>query len=165
MNNKDQSGNYQIRAPYQNEIPDILSLFAAEVKAGFMLPRSKENVLSNIQNWKVASFNQEIIGCVSLVFFNKTLCEIRSLAVAKSFRKNGLGKKLVEEALILAKELGAREVLTLTRAPRVFESSGFQTADIRNFPEKVRQDCKPCHFINNCDEIALLHTIKEGGVD
>lgn len=165
MENMNTSGQYIIRDAGQDDIPGILGLFAEEVKKGLMLPRSADEIKINIQSWRIAQFNDQIVGCVSLVFFNDQLCEIRSLAVAKSFRMNGLGKKLVEEALILAEELGANDVLTLTRASHLFELSGFQIDDIKNFPDKVRQDCQPCPFIDQCDEIALLYSFKDKGLD
>ena len=158
MKNIKNSGQYFIRGANQDDIPGILNLFADEVQKGLMLPRSKEEIRTNIHDWRVSQFNDEIIGCVSLVFYNEKLCEIRSLAVAKSFRMNGLGKILVEEALILAEERGTSDVLTLTRAPYLFELLGFRTDNINNFPEKVRQDCYPCPFVNECDEVALRYS-------
>lgn len=156
--------NYRIRTVKFADIPDILALIADEVEAGRMLPRNKENMQAGIQDWRIASINNEIVGCVSLVFFNQTLCEIRSLAVAEAYRKNGLGKKLIKAALALAKERGVEDVLALTRAPLLFERFGFQKNEIRNFPEKVQQDCQPCPFINHCDEVTLLFKIKERGL-
>ncbi|MFV1949215.1 MAG: GNAT family N-acetyltransferase [Anaerolineales bacterium] len=152
---------YRIRTMQLADISDILTLFDEEVKAGRMLPRNKEDMRANIKDWRVASILDEIIGCVSLVFFNETLCEIRSLAVTEAHRKNGLGKKLIKAALALAKERGVENVLTLTRVPRLFEHLGFQKNEIQNFPDKVQQDCQPCLFINCCDEVALLYQIKE----
>jgi N-acetylglutamate synthase-like GNAT family acetyltransferase len=153
--------NYRIRTPQLADIPEILSLFADEVNAGRMLPRNKKNMQVGLDNWQVAYTNDEIIGCVSLVFYNQTLCEIRSLAVAETYRKNGLGKRLIEAALALAKERAAKGVLTLTRVPGLFEQLNFQKSEIQQFPEKVQQDCQPCPFINDCDEIALLYKIEE----
>ncbi len=68
---------------------------------------------------------------------------------------------MIEEALVLAKERGAESVLTLTRAPRLFEGVDFQKDKINNFPDKVQQDCLPCPFLNSCDEFALLYRIKK----
>lgn len=161
MKHVKKSINYHIRPAQLADIPDILVLFAEEVEAGRMLPRNKEDLQSGIRDWRIATINDEIIGCVSLVFFTPKLCEIRSLAVAEAYRNNGLGKKLIEAALILAKERGAEDVLTLTRASGLFERCGFQINDIRNFPKKVQADCQACPFINCCDEVALLIKIKE----
>ncbi len=153
--------NYCIRPAQLDDIPYILSLFDDEVKAGRMLPRNKENMQAGIQDWRVAFINDEIIGCVSLVFFNQTLCEIRSLAVAETYRKNGLAKKLIETALALAIERGSQDVIALTRASGLFEQLGFQKNEIQNFTAKVQLDCQPCPFINQCDEVALLYKIEE----
>lgn len=153
--------DYRIRTAQPADIPAILALFADEVEAGLMLPRSEAELQAKIQHWRVAQIDDEIVGCVSLVFYNTALCEIRSLAVGKPYRQNGLGKKLVHTALEFARETGAAEVLTLTRSPWVFETFGFERRQIGNFPAKVQQDCQLCPFINQCDEIALLYTINE----
>ena len=161
MNNCETKINYRIRTAQLADIPNILAVFADEVEAGKMLPRNEANMRERIQDWRVATLNNEVVGCVSLVFFTSELCEIRSLAVTEEFRKNGLGKKLVREAIDLAKERGAERVLTLTRAPYVFENFGFEQANIQDFHRKVQQDCSLCPFLEQCDETALLLQIKE----
>jgi amino-acid N-acetyltransferase len=157
MNQEHISTNYKIQPAQLGDINAILTLFAEEVEAGRMLPRDKEKMVAGIQDWRVAVKNGQVIGCVSLVFFNPGLCEVRSLAVDPEHRKNGLGKKLIESSLHLAKERGASQVLTLTRASGLFERCGFQLDDIRHFPKKVQTDCQSCPFIDCCDEMALLY--------
>lgn len=164
MNDKKISSPYRIQLAQHIDIPAILALFADEVKAGRMLPRDPEKMRAGMQDWRVAVANEVVVGCVSLVFFNQTVCEIRSLAVDQDHRNNGLGKKLIEAALDLAKERGAAQVLTLTRAAGLFEGCGFQIDDIHNFPRKVQIDCKNCPFIECCDEIALLYTFKGSAI-
>ena len=159
-----QKVDFQIRNTLEKDIPAILALFNAEVAAGRMLPRSKENLTVTLPLWRVATIDEEIIGCVSLVFFNSSLCEIRSLAVAEGYRMIGLGKKLIESAMELAQGYDATTVFALTRAPWVFERLGFKRTLIKKFPEKVWQDCKPCPFINKCDEIAVYFNLKESEI-
>lgn len=155
--------NYTIRPARAHDVDDIVALFAAEVEAGRMLARDKEKMKVGIDEWRVAVDGEDaIVGCVSLVFFNPLLCEVRSLAVDADHRSNGLGKTLVETALSLAKEHGAAQVLTLTRAAGLFERCGFLVDDIHNFPKKVQTDCMQCPFIDCCDEIALLYTFPDG---
>lgn len=148
-----------IRHPSLDEVDTIIALFEDEVRAGKMLPRSRENICNSLSNWLVAEIDGEIIGCVSLVYFNPSLCEVRSLAVHPNHRGNGIAGKLVESALEMAREQGAKQVLTLTRAPRVFERLGFQRDFVANFPEKVWRDCTPCPFRMACDEVALIYTL------
>ena len=56
MNNTQTNAiEYHIRTPRLAEAPEILSIFAAEVEAGRMLPRSEENIRAGLQNWRVAT--------------------------------------------------------------------------------------------------------------
>ncbi|MBI9046876.1 MAG: GNAT family N-acetyltransferase [Anaerolineaceae bacterium] len=147
--------DWSLRGAHVEEIEDMLTLFEIEVNAGRMLARDKTNVAAEIGNWQVIISDDKVVGCVSLVYYNPKLCEIRSLAVDPAFRNIGLGKKLIESIVELAKMNGVEEVFTLTRAPGVFEAIGFHQNHISNFPDKVQHDCKPCPFINCCDEITL----------
>jgi amino-acid N-acetyltransferase len=148
-----------IRRPSHEEVEAVRALFEDEVRAGKMLPRSSESIRDNLNNWLVADIGGQVIGCVSLVYFNTLLCEVRSLAVHPDHRGNGYAVQLVEAALEMAREQGAKQVLTLTRAPRVFERIGFHRDFVANFPEKVWLDCTPCPFRMACDEVALIYTL------
>jgi amino-acid N-acetyltransferase len=149
-----------IRVPHIHEIDMILRIFESEVRAGKMLPRSPEAIRQRIDDWLVVTVNGHIAGCVSLVFFNEELCEVRSLAVDTAYRGQGLGGLLIKMAIRLAEERGMRRVLTLTRATPVFERLGFKLDLVRNFPEKVWKDCVPCPLRERCDEVALVYLIE-----
>jgi N-acetylglutamate synthase-like GNAT family acetyltransferase len=159
------SGAITLRTAQTAEIQAMLNLFEEEVRAGRMLPRNPNEVRAHIDDWIVAVDGEQVVGCVSLVFYNDSLCEIRSLAVDPERRGLGMGVALVEAALELARERGMRRVLTLTRAAYLFEKLGFQEKSIEEFPLKVRRDCRPCPFRHCCDEVALLYLIdgEEGG--
>lgn len=150
-----------IRHPMDDEVNLVIALFEDEVRAGKMLPRTPESIRANLSDWLVADLDGQIVGCVSLVFFSESLCEIRSLAVHPDFRGNGIAAELVCAALDMAREREMAHVLTLTRAPRVFEKVGFRRDFVANFPEKVWRDCTPCPFRMACDEIALLYDLMD----
>ena len=153
--------NVNLRHPAAHEVEPLLALFEADVRAGLMLPRSPESVRCCLESWLVAEVGGEVIGCVSLVRYNDALCEVRSLAVRPDFRGQGIASRLVRAALGLAREQGYRRVLTLTRAPRLFEKVGFRLDVVTNFPEKVWKDCAPCPFKDACDEVALVYHLEE----
>lgn len=153
-----------IRQPGFHEIDAVLALFADEVRAGKMLPRTPEMVRDQIHHWLVAESDGQIVGCVSLVQFNPELCEIRSLAVHPDYRGQHIASELIESALALARTYGMQRVLTLTRAARLFEQLGFQRNYVGNFPEKVWRDCAPCPFQHACDEVALIFDLCHEGV-
>lgn len=147
----------QIRHPRLDEVDHIRALFIDEVNAGRMLPRPADEIRARLDDWLVAEDDAgQVIGCVSLVYFNQELCEIRSLAVHPVYRGNGLAGKLVTAACDMARAQGMQRVLTLTRAARVFERAGFRQDAVDHFPEKVWKDCAPCPFRQMCDETALV---------
>jgi amino-acid N-acetyltransferase len=145
-----------IRHPHPEEVEAIRALFDDEVRAGKMLPRPAEMIRTHLDNWLVAEEDGQIVGCVSLVYFNGALCEVRSLAVHPHYRGQGIARKLVEAAIEMAQRKGVHRVLALTRAAHLFERLGFQRDFVANFPEKVWQDCAPCPFRQACDEVALI---------
>ncbi len=159
------SGAITLRTAQTAEIQAMLDLFDEEVRAGRMLPRNPNEVRAHIDDWIVAAEDDRVVGCVSLVFYNGDLCEIRSLAVDPEKRGLGMGIALIEAALDLARERRIRRVLTLTRAAHLFEKLGFLQVSIEEFPLKVRRDCRPCPFRHCCDEVALLYLLNgaEGG--
>ncbi len=148
-----------IRHPHAHDVDAVLALFEDEVRAGKMLPRNPDSVRNNLEDWLVAELDGKIVGCVSLVTFNATLCEVRSLAVDPDTRGLGLGSKLVTAAINLAETRDIEKVLTLTRAAKLFENLGFTRDIVTNFPEKVWRDCAPCPFQKFCDEVALIYHI------
>lgn len=157
------AGGVLLRTPTVAEIPTVLELFAEEVQAGLMLPRRPGDLLAHLENWIVLEEQGEIRGCVSLVFFNQSLCELRSLAVHPQHRGNGRGRQLVAAALELARRRYAARVLTLTRAVPFFLELGFHYNQVSNFPEKVWRDCRPCPLRHRCDEIALIYDFPLSG--
>lgn len=150
-----------IRHPHAYEVTPILELFADEVRAGRMLPRTPEMVTEALDRWLVAEIDGQIVGCVSLVFFNGHLAEVRSLAVHPAYRGRGLGSDLVRAAVDLARQFKRTQVLALTRAAHLFEGVGFKRDMVTNYPEKVWLDCAPCPFRHACDEVALIYTLSE----
>ena len=155
-------GELSIRAARADEVMDILALFDIEVKAGRMLPRDPAEMAARIGDWLVAVDGDEVIGCVSLVFFSDELCELRSLAVRPDRRGGGLGHKLIRAAAEMARVRGMQRVLTLTRAVGIFEAAGFVRDTVGNYPEKVWRDCLSCPLRARCDEVALVYDTPAG---
>ncbi|MEB2286567.1 MAG: GNAT family N-acetyltransferase [Anaerolineae bacterium] len=149
-----------IRQPHADEVEAILALFARDVAAGLMLPRPADEMRQQLDRWLVAEQGGQMVGCVSLVYYNGTLAEVRSLAVHPDHRGNGVASQLVTAVVAMARARGLRRVLTLTRAAHLFERLGFERDAVSNFPIKVWQDCAPCPFKEHCDEIALVYELE-----
>lgn len=158
----DHKHQFILRRAQLDEAEEIKDLFIEEVKAGRMLPRKVENIRKTIDDWIVAVEQQKVVGCVSLVYFNHSLCEVRSLAVSPEYQGNGLGSKLVNAAVDLARQKQMTRVLTLTRSSQLFQRLGFRVDKVMNYPEKVWKDCLPCPLRHQCDEVALVYELTEG---
>lgn len=80
-----------------------------------------------IEEFFVTVVDGEVVGCCALEVYSKRLAEIRSLVVKEEYQHQGIGKKLIMLCLKKAKKLKIFEVLSVTSAVELFESSGFNT--------------------------------------
>jgi amino-acid N-acetyltransferase len=104
----------------------------------------------------VAEVEDVVVGCCALDIIWSDLVEIKSLAVNQDYTKAGIGKKLVEAAVVSAIEIGMPKVFALTLNLDFFESLGFKKVTKDMLPMKVWKDCARCSKQQHCDEIAVL---------
>ncbi len=131
-------------------------------REGQLLPRSLQSIRESIENWVVAEENAGVVGCGSLAKIGPTLSEVRSLAVAPEYRKQGIGAQIVAALMEEARARRVPTVFALTRAVEFFEKLGFTVTVREDFPEKVWRDCMICPVRNACDEVAVVHPIASG---
>jgi amino-acid N-acetyltransferase len=84
------------------------------------------------------------------------LAEIRSLVVREPFRRQGIGRRLVEACVSEAVTLGLYRVFALTYQAQFFERLGFHQVDKATLPHKIWADCIKCVKFPECDETALV---------
>ena len=145
--------------PVLKDIPDMQTLVKKEVEEGVILPRSNDEVATNIRSYTVARLkkSREIIGFVALHIHSQRLAEIRSLVVDARYRNNAIGSKLVECAVEEGRKLGVEEVLTLTYMGSFFQKLGFVEIPKETIPEhKIWADCIKCKYFPVCNEISLV---------
>jgi len=97
-----------------------------------------------------------IVGVCALHILWEDLAEIRSLAVAEEYQKQGIGKELVLSCLKEAEDLGIDRVFALTNSPEFFKKLGFEEVAKSELPQKVWADCIRCSKFPDCDEVAVL---------
>ena len=122
-----------------------------------MLARSLSEIYENIRDYFVVREGDRVIACVALHVIWEDLAEIKSLAVAESGQKQGVGSQLVKACLEEAKELGLSTVFCLTYKPAFFERAGFSQINKAELPQKVWTECFRCPKFPNCDEVALIY--------
>ncbi len=151
-----------IRKATQNDAGPISELVSLAEREGQLLPRTLDGIRASIDDWLVAEEGDAIIGCGSLIEMGPTLSEIRSLAVAPAYRRNGIGAKIVEALTAEARARRIPMLFALTRAVPFFEKLGFAVTVKEDFPEKVWRDCLICPVRTACDEIAVARPVAAG---
>lgn len=89
-----------------------------------------------------------IVGSYGLYPMEPGVCELRKMYLHRAYRGKGLGRRLLEDALSHAKELGFRQVTletasVLKEAIRLYERSGFKPL-------------KADHLSRRCDQAYVL---------
>ena len=133
------------------------AIVTKEVEEGIILPRSDDEVATNIRSYIVAKDGDKIVGYVALHIHSMRLGEIRSLIVAEGYRHHRIGSRLVELAVEEGRELGLKEILSLTYMGTFFERLGFVEIPKETIPEqKIWTDCIKCKHFPVCNEISLI---------
>ena len=142
------------------DIPEMQLLVEPEVISGVILKRDNDEVATNIRSYHLAFQKNRLIGFCALHIHTTSLAEVRSLIVDDSVRGSGVGTSLIRHALSEAKELGLKEVLSLTYQQTFFERLDFKEIPKESLPEhKIWADCINCKHFPVCNEVSLIHSI------
>ena len=145
----------QIRDAKIQDVSKIHELINHYAGVDRMLFASMSYLYENLQMFKVAELDSEVVGCCAIKVLWKELAEIKSLAVDESKFGKGIGRALVEGCMEKARLLGLHKVFTLTLEPEFFTKLGFEIVRKDALPMKVWSDCTECPKQDHCDEIAL----------
>lgn len=136
---------------------DIYNLIHWWAKKRKVLNRSLNYIYENIRDFWVYELNGKIIGCCGLHCMGwDGLGEIKSLIVAKDQQKKGIGRKLVNQCVKEAKELGLKKVFALTFVPGFFRNLKFKDIERKELHHKIWADCIDCIYFPDCREEALI---------
>ena len=160
-----------VRSAVITDVADIAALVNEQARRGNLLPRSPQSIAATIDDWLVAvasdgadAWEEEILGCVSLLSYPSGLVEVRSLAVQDNVQGLGLGRRLMEALLEEARKRRITTLFALTRVVGFFEQFGFAATDRHRFPEKVWHDCWQCPLRERCDETAVILELDSEGM-
>jgi argininosuccinate synthase len=146
-----------IRPAHPQDVPQILALLNEHVRRGDVLPRTAQSIRDTLPHWLVGiDPDDELVACVSLLYYSEVLAEVRSLAVADKVKGQGWGSSIVKAIIAEAKHQQLPTLFALTRAVPFFQKMGFTISSKELFPEKVWRDCTACPLLTNCDETAVV---------
>jgi N-acetylglutamate synthase-like GNAT family acetyltransferase len=146
------------------DVPAICALIQIYAEQDLLLPRTAEQVRAGVKNFLVltdghATGQEELLGCVALEPYGPQLVEIRSLAVQPALQGHGLGGRLIEAALSVARRRRIARVFAVTHMPSLFERHNFVATLRQALPEKVERDCNTCPKARKCKLVALVAVV------
>ena len=142
----------------------LVNHFAAQ---NVMLPRTEASVRQTLGDWLLAAEDEAtintpaVLGCGALLPLTTTLVELRSLAIHPSQQGKGVGRRLVQELVGLARARAYHQLCAMTLRPSFFTRLGFHVVDRWSLRPKVSQACISCPKSRNCDEVAVLLALVE----
>ena len=120
-----------------DDVDAIVALNNMYAPDGLTLARTRAWVADRIPNYNVArDAAGKVVGCVALDEYSPSLVELVSLAVAPEAQGRGLGGRLVEAAVELARRRGYDELFAVSLADTQFLRWGFHETRVDRFPEK-----------------------------
>ena len=151
----------RLREACRADVPAIKALLDEYAARGNLLPRSEAQITQHLAEFLVWEQADGVVACGALERLAPDLCEIRSLAVAASCLRSGIGRRIAVQLIERARQAGARRVMALTYVPKFFESLGFARTERDTLPEKVWSVCVNCYKFAQCDEIAVLLSLQD----
>jgi len=142
------------------DVQRMQQLVAPEVESGVILPRSSDEISTNIRSYILAFRGDELLGFCALHIHTVSLAEIRSLIVKDGFRGMKIGENLVNKSTKEASLLGVKKILCLTYKESFFQRLGFVEISKESLPEhKIWADCIKCKHFPICNEVALIKNL------
>jgi amino-acid N-acetyltransferase len=112
-----------------------------------------DGLIEHLNTALVARHDARVVGCAALEVYPGGVL-LRSVVVAPSVRGRGLGERLIDAAIALAKSLGTPAVYLLTTtAESYFPKFGFVRITREQVPMSVRQSIE---FRSACPASAIV---------
>ncbi len=138
------------------DVEPLYLMIEEYAQRGIMLPRSRQALTRQIDQFVVAELDGKFIGCGSLFRLGADLVEVRSIGLRDEGKGKGVGSMILEKLTEEARRQKIPKIMALTYAVDFFLRNGFTVVEKEIFPEKVWTDCVNCKKQHACDEIAVL---------
>lgn len=117
--------NVIIRPSRLEDVEELNRFIAPFVAQGKLLPRTMDELAELIETGFVAVRGETIVGFAALEIYSEKFSELRSLAVDPASQGQGIGRRLVQACLDLAKRRNVFEVMAITSTDEFFRRCGF----------------------------------------
>jgi amino-acid N-acetyltransferase len=145
-----------LRTADVSEARKLHALISANLEEGHLLPRTQRELAAHAPGFVVATRGRKIVGCAELAMLSPAVAEVRSLAVDRKERGNGVGAMIVEELRRRARRQGFEKLCAFTHAPAYFIQKGFSIVPHEWLLEKIFTDCLKCPHFRTCGQYAMV---------
>ena len=152
-----------VRRARMSDVDSIAELVAFWAAKGEILPRSRDNIIHDIQNFVVAEIEGKVVATASLYIYQTGLAEIRSIVVDEAFHAQGQGQAMVQYLLEFAHKIELQQIIVLTYVPEFFNKLGFTLIDKSSLAENIIEDSEQSPYKNPDDEVAMEYIVNRSG--
>jgi amino-acid N-acetyltransferase len=114
-----------IRPARTSDVTAIRQLVDSYAAPGQMLTKETVTLYESVQEFTVAEVDGKVVGCGALHVLWDDLAEVRTVAVEKTFHKQGIGHQILQNIIERAREVGVDRIFCLTFQTEFFGSHGF----------------------------------------
>ncbi|MGH2356518.1 MAG: argininosuccinate synthase, partial [Candidatus Limnocylindria bacterium] len=127
-------------APDTDAIWRVIETYA---RRGILLPRTRDEIADQIDTFRVAELDGEVVGEAALRDYGDGIGELRSLGVLQPAQGRGLGELLVRAVVKQARQAGIGDLYVLTANPGYFALFGFEEVPWDSVPAVLDADRSP----------------------
>jgi amino-acid N-acetyltransferase len=115
-----------VRLARTSDVKSIRELVDSYAAPGQMLSKETVTLYESVQEFLVAEKDGVVVGCGALHVLWEDLAEVRTVAVAQEFHKQGIGHLILKEIIDRARHIGIKRIFCLTFQTQFFGSIGFK---------------------------------------
>jgi amino-acid N-acetyltransferase len=115
-----------VRPARTSDVKAIRLLVDSYAAPGQMLSKETVTLYESVQEFLVAEKDGVVVGCGALHVLWEDLAEVRTVAVAQEFHKQGIGHLILKEIMDRARHIGIKRIFCLTFQTQFFGSIGFK---------------------------------------
>jgi len=118
-----------VRPARTSDIKAIRSIIDTYVLGRRLLSKETVTLYETVQEFTIAEYEGEIVGCGALHVLWEDLAEVRTVAVRESMRGKGVGNAIIENIVERAYSLGVARIFCLTFETDFFGRNGFEVIE------------------------------------
>jgi amino-acid N-acetyltransferase len=114
-----------VRPARTSDVRAIRELVDSYAAPGQMLSKETVTLYESVQEFIIAENDGVVVGCGALHVLWEDLAEVRTVAVAQDFHKQGIGHQILQAIIERAHVVGVKRIFCLTFQTQFFGSFGF----------------------------------------